>query len=130
MKRGIHHRGLWLAAMAIFGLAMGAAWDAPAKSRIMSMAGNGEVNVSVGFSTQMPLSDTTDQTLAATQKRGRTFIYRMARGECVVLKATIAETCRLAGLNVNARLNNHRNNQPVTLHLNGTARYLITLKKF
>ena len=126
-----HHRRLpWLAALAIVGLALTGAWGASAKARIMSVSGGGEVNVSVGFSTQMPLTDTTDQTLAATQKRGRTFIYRMAREECTVLKATLAESCRLASLNVNARLNSHRNNQPVTLYINGRARYLITLKKF
>jgi hypothetical protein len=119
-----------LAVVAIIGLAVTAPWGISAKARSMSVSGGGEVNVSVSFSTQMPLADMTDQTLASTQKKGRTFVYRMAREECTVLKAVIAETCRLASLNVSARLNNHSNNQPVTLHLNGNARYLISLKKF
>ena len=54
----------------------------------------------------------------------------MSKGECAVLKATIAEICRLTSLNVNARPNNRSHNTPVMLYLNGNARYLITLKKF
>lgn len=129
MKRQNHLFLSGTALVAVIGLALTAPWGATAKARSISMSG-GEVSVSVSFSTQMPLADTTDQTLAGTQKRGRTFVYRMARGECAVLKAVLAETCRLASLNVSSRLNNHSNNQPVTLHLNGNARYLITLKKF
>lgn len=117
------------AAVAVLCLSLTGPWAASAKARVMNIAG-GEVNVSVGFSTQMPLDDMSDQALASTQKRGRTFIYRMAREECAVLKAALAETCRLASLNVNARLNTHHSNQPVTLYLNGNARYLISLKNF
>ncbi len=130
MKRKIQGKMTGLAALAIVGFALCIPPINPAEARTMSMVGGGDISVSVGFSTQMPLADTTDQTLASTQKRGRTFIYRMARDECAVLKATIAGTCRLASLNVNARLNNPRHNQPVTLHINGNARYLISLKKF
>ncbi len=132
MKSKYHYRLPRLAALALIGLALAlaGAGGGATKASVMSGTGGAEVSVSVGFSTQMALADLTDQTLAATQKRGRTFIYRMAREECALLKATIAESCRLTGLNVNARLTNRRNNTPATLHLNGNARYLITLKKF
>ncbi|TDI68023.1 MAG: hypothetical protein E2O90_01305 [Alphaproteobacteria bacterium] len=134
MKSKYHYRPPRLAALALVGLGLAlagaGAWGGVAKASIMSVSGGAEVSVSVGFSTQMPLPDMTDQTLAATQKRGRTFVYRMAREECALLKATIAESCRLTGLNVNARLTNRASNTPATLHLNGNARYLITLKKF
>ncbi len=125
-----HHRQLpWLAAFAIVVLALTAAWGASASARIISAQG-GEINVSISFNTQMPLGDTTDQTLMNTQKRGRTFVYRMAREECALLKAIIAETCRLTSLNVNSQLRNQHSNQPVSLYVNGSARYLITLKNF
>ena len=129
MKSQHHHRLPWLAALAMVGLALTGAWGASAKARSISVGGGG-INVSISFNTQMPLGDATDQTLVNTQKRGRTFIYRMAREECALLKASIAETCRLTSLNVNAQLRNQHSNQPVTLYLNGSARYLITLKKF
>ena len=125
-----HHRRLpWLAALAIAGLALTAAWGASANARIISVQG-GEINVSISFNTQMPLGDTTDQTLMNTQKRGRTFVYRMAREECALLKAIIAETCRLTSLNVSSQLRNQQSKQPVSLYVNGSARYLITLKNF
>ncbi len=130
MKRLSLQRTIFLATLAIIGFALCIPPINQAEARTMSMVSGGDVSVSVGFSTQMPLTDSSDQALASTQKRGRTFIYRMARDECAVLKATIADTCRLASLNVNARLNNPRHNQPVTLHINGNARYLISLKKF
>ncbi|MCH8916589.1 MAG: hypothetical protein IIC52_00875 [Proteobacteria bacterium] len=130
MKSKYHYRPPRLAALALIGLALALAGGGAARASVMSMTGGGEVSISVGFSTQMPLPDMTDQTLAATQKRGRTFVYRMAREECALLKATIAESCRLTSLNVNARLTNRASNTPATLHLNGNARYLITLKKF
>ena len=132
MKSKYHYRPPRLAALALIGLALAlaGAGGGAARASVMSMTGGGEVSISVGFSTQMPLPDMTDQTLAATQKRGRTFVYRMAREECALLKATIAESCRLTSLNVNARLTNRASNTPATLHLDGNARYLITLKKF
>ena len=119
----------WLAVLAIAGLALTATWGASAKARSVSMQGGG-ITVSISFNTQMPLSDVTDQTLLNTQKQGRTFVYRMAKEECALLKATIAATCRLTSLNVNSQLRNQHGNRPVSLNINGSARYLITLKKF
>ncbi len=86
------------------------------------------VNVNVSFQSRLPLADLSHKTLAATQKRGRTFIYLMASDECDVLKATIARTCRLASINISARIQDNYNNHPVKLHLNGSARLTISLK--
>lgn len=129
MKRHHHLILSGSVAAAVLCLTLTGTWAGSATAGVMNVAG-GEVNVSVGFSTQMPLDDATDQTLARTQKRGHTFIYRMAKEECAVLKASIAETCRLASLNVSAQLRNPYNNRPVSLYLNGNAQYFISLKKF
>jgi hypothetical protein len=129
MKRQNHLILTGLTLVAIIGLALAGPWGASAKARSISVQGGG-INVSISFNTQMPLGDTTDQTLVDTQKRGRTFVYRMAREECALLKATIAETCRLTSLNVNSQLRNQHGNKPVSLYINGSARYLISLKKF
>ena len=85
------------------------------------------VNVNVGFSTQVPLPDLDEATLAAAQKAGREYVYRLGRGECVLLKAIIAKTCRLTGLNINTQIQQH-NNQPPRLHINGNATFTISLK--
>jgi len=85
------------------------------------------VNVSVGFNTQLPLSDLSLEALAETQKAGREYPYRMAQEECPLLEATIAETCRLTSLNINTQIQQHRKAQPL-LNINGNASFSITLK--
>ena len=86
------------------------------------------VNVNVSFNSQVPLADTSDDSIANTQRTGRRFIYRMAVKECAVLKETIAETCRLTSLNVSTNVQNQANRSPVTLNLNGNAQFAISLK--
>ena len=95
---------------------------------MFSAQDSGVVNVNVSFNTQMPLADMSDKVMAETQKRGRIFVYNMARQECQTLLATIAATCRLANLSVSAQVRNQNNNNPVYIYLNGNARYMITLK--
>jgi hypothetical protein len=88
------------------------------------------VNVNASFRTFLTLPDESEQALASTQKRGREFIYRMAGEECAVLKATIAQSCRLTNINVSARVQDHHNKFPLRLYLDGNARFMITLKTF
>ncbi len=96
--------------------------------RTSPLHGDSTVSVNVSFQTRMPLADMSQKTLANTQKRGRTFIYNMASDECDVLKATIARTCRLASINISARIQDNYNDNPVKLYLNGSARFTISLK--
>lgn len=86
------------------------------------------VNVSVGFNTQMPLADLSEETLAAAQQAGREYIYRLGRDECALLKAIIAKTCRLTNLNINSQIQQHNTAQPPRLHINGNATFTISLK--
>jgi hypothetical protein len=117
-----------LAVWAIAALTLTAALAASAAARSTPLYGDQPVNVNVGFSTFLPLPDLSDQTLASTQTTGRSVIYRLARDECAVLKATIAKTCRLTSVNVSTRIEDHDNRRPVKLHLNGNAQFAITLK--
>ena len=68
MKSKYHYRLPWLAALAILDLTLVGAWGGSATASIMSMTGRAEVSVSVGFSTQMPLTDMTDKPWPAPQK--------------------------------------------------------------
>jgi hypothetical protein len=86
------------------------------------------VSVSVNFNTQVPLADLSEETLATSQKAGRKFVYRLARDECAVLKAIIAKTCRLANLNISTQIQNYQNQNPIMLHVNGNANFVISLK--
>ncbi len=89
--------------------------------------GGQPVNVSVGFSTQVPLPALDEATLAAAQKAGREYVYRLSREDCALLKEIIAKTCRLTNLNINTQIQQH-NNQPPRLHINGNATFTISLK--
>lgn len=122
-----HRRLTTLAVFAAAGLAL-AGVDADAKARSMSVHDAGNISVNVSFNTQMPLADMSDKTMAATQKRGRIFVYNMAKQECETLLATIAATCRLVNMSVSAQVRNQHNNNPIYIYLNGNARYMITLK--
>lgn len=117
-----------MAAVAAAGLALAAAGPTSADVMAMPMQAGGMVNVNVNFNTQLPLADMSDKTLAATQKRGRVFVYNMAKEECAVLLSTIAATCRIANLNVSAHVRNQNNANPAFIYLNGNVRYMITLK--
>ncbi len=88
----------------------------------------GAVNVSVSFSVQLPLKDLKEETIKRQQESGRRLFYRLSQGECKLLLATIAESCRLSKLNVSTRLRERYNQPQMKLDVSGNARYLITLK--
>ena len=122
-------RFLALPALALLaGLSLGPA-AAPAKASILALPhGTQPVNVSVGFNTQVPLPDLREETLAAAQRAGREYLYRLGREECALLKAVIAKTCRLTNLNVNTQIQQQRHNAQPMLHINGNATFTIGLK--
>ncbi len=119
-----------LPAVALMTGLMFAPGAAPAEASIMTPfpQGGQPVNVSVGFSTQVPLPDLSEATLAAAQKAGREYVYRLGREECALLRAIIAKTCRLTNLNINTQIQQHNNAQPPRLHINGNATFTISLK--
>ncbi len=119
-----------MAALALIaGLALAPA-AASAEASILALTHGGQpVNVSVAFNTQMPLPDLSEATLAAAQKAGREYLYRLGRGECALLKAAIAKTCRLTSLSINTQIQQqHRNAAQPLLHINGNASFTIGLK--
>ena len=99
-----------------------------AGARTLPLLGGQAINVSVGFNTRLPLTDLGEEALAEAQKQGRRFVYRLAREECAVLKATIAETCRLTNLNVSTQIQAGNNQTPVQLYINGSANFQVSLK--
>ncbi len=104
---------------------------APAEATmVMPFAEDQPVHVNVGFHTRVPLTDLSEAAVAAAQKAARERLYRVGREECALLKAVLAETCRLSNLNVNTQIQQqYRNNIPrPLLSINGNASFTITLK--
>ncbi len=121
-------RFLALPVVALLGTLTLAPGLAPARSSIIALPhGAQPVNVSVGFNTQVPLPDLSEAALAAAQRAGRAYVYRLGREECVLLKEIIAKTCRLTNLNINTQIQQHNNAQPL-LYINGNATFTISLK--
>ena len=122
-------RVLGLPAVALLAALTLAPRAAPAEASIMAPFDGGQpVNVSVGFSTQVPLPDLSEETLATAQRAGRAYVYRLGRDECALLKATIAKTCRLTNLNINTQIQQHSHPGAPQLYINGHASFTITLK--
>ncbi|MCG8563266.1 MAG: hypothetical protein MI824_26010 [Hyphomicrobiales bacterium] len=119
---------IWKAACltAIAAWAVGLA-SVPAAAR--SAHGTNDVKVSVSFNMQVPLADTSEASITEAQKDRRKLIYQVLSRECSVLKELIADTCRLTNVNVSTQIRSHRHNQPLFLHLNGSAQFSITQKK-
>lgn len=117
-----------LAVLAATTLSLITVLPASATPLAMPLHGAQVVTVNVSFSTQVPLADFSEETLAASQKSGRSFIYRLARDECAVLKSIIAETCRLTSLNVSTQIQRHNQQNPVMLYINGNANFAVGLK--
>ena len=112
----------------IAGLALAPA-AAPAETSVLAPFPGGQpVSVSVAFNIQVPLPDLSEATLAAAQKAGRAYLYRLGREECALLKAVIAKTCRLTNLSVNTQIQQRHNAAQPRLHINGNASFTISLK--
>jgi len=117
-----------LAPTALAVLAVLANPSAHARASILSLPNDAQpVNVSVGFNSQLPLPDLSQQTLADAQEAGRRYIYGLGRDECALLIETIAKTCRLTNLNINTQIQQHNPGQP-HLYINGSATFTITLQ--
>ena len=128
MRKLRHFALLGLALVLLAGLSL-AAGAAPARASFLLPAHSAQpVNVSVGFNTQVPLPDLSQETLAVAQKAGREYLYRLGREECALLKATIAETCRRTSLNINTQIQQYQNAAQPLLYINGNANFTIGLK--
>ena len=87
------------------------------------------VNVSVNFSSQVPLPDLSEAAIEEAQRGGRIALYRLARDECAVMTSVIAEACQLTNMNISTQIQNYHNQNPVTLYVNGNANFTISLKE-
>ena len=116
---------LTLTALAAFALAQ---LPGAAAAQSMPFPPDRVVNVSVNFSTQVPLPDLSEAAITETQRNGRISLYRLARDECDVMKTVVAEACQLTNMNISIQIQNYNNQNPVTLYVNGNANFTISLK--
>jgi hypothetical protein len=83
-----------------------------------------QVRVNIGINMFVPAAG---GLTIATQEGIRRQIYDLASKECAVLRDTIADDCRMEGINVN--VNRQHGQQPVEgFNVNANVNYRITLK--
>jgi hypothetical protein len=89
------------------------------------------IEISVSYNLMLPIK--TDDTAAQreTLEAGRRMLYEIAAGECKVLQATIASSCRLERLNVQSSIQRHAPSPAVgqnMAQLGANGSYRIVLK--
>lgn len=84
------------------------------------------VNVSMNFFVPAKLDDS--DAVAKAQERARRMLYQSGSQECDLLRATIADDCRLERINVNVRMMPNYRQQGSGLNATGNFGYRITLK--
>lgn len=84
------------------------------------------VNVSMNFFVPAQLDDS--DAVAKAQERARRMLYESGSKECDLLRATIADGCRLERINVNVRTMPNYRQQGSGLNATGNFGYRITLK--
>ena len=121
-------RKICLATTVLVVLAYGAS-VASAEIRSSPLPGSEFVNVNVAFTMELPLPDESEKALTTIQTNGRRLIYEFAKNECTVMKAVIANACRLTNLQISTQIRRQQGHLPVIVYLNGNARFAITLKR-
>lgn len=126
-RKLFNSKSLKTALFSLFTIAL-ASSTAVGSQRALVIPGDRLINVNVSLNMQVPLASDDQESLAAAQKEGRKMIYNLAVTECPILQQTIAATCVLKSLNVSTQIRSQNNTAALSLYLNGSAQFSITLK--
>jgi hypothetical protein len=105
-----------------------AAQPAAAGRQAMSLGNNQFVRVSVNYTIQRNIEDKGEEAMVAMQEQARRMIYNMAKRECTQLLEVLAETCKIASINVSVQIRPKRTYQPRQLYITGRAQYRVKMK--
>jgi hypothetical protein len=103
----------------------------PDKNRMPATAMAEPVRVSLSISTFVPASDDDIAQALKAQEDGRKMIYAAAERECELLRATIAQDCRLESVNINVQhmsANQNFGQRGSGYNINGSMNYRIGVK--
>lgn len=87
-----------------------------------------EVRVNVSMNFFVPANFDDSDAVAKAQERARKMLYQSGSQECDLLRATIADDCRLERINVNVSMVPNYRQQGQGLNATGNFGYRITLK--
>jgi hypothetical protein len=91
--------------------------------------GKGGAEVRVSYSIRVPLKGDDENSQSETMQQGRRMLYEMSAKECELILATIASSCKLEGLNIQANVMRQSRRDDDALSLSANARFRIELKE-
>ena len=94
---------------------------------ITAAAGGGAIQVNSSFNTQVFVANETEPQIQEQERSLKQSMYERATGECELLRATIALSCRMTGISVSTQLTSSPGN-PATLYINANVTMEVTLK--
>lgn len=89
----------------------------------------GAAEIRVNYSIRVPLKGDDENSQNETMEQGRRMLYEMSAKECDLILATIASSCRLEGLNIQANVMRRNRRDDDALNLSANARFKIELKE-
>jgi len=90
-------------------------------------AGGGAIQINSSFNTQIFVANETEPQIQDEERRLKQSMYERAIGECELLRASIALSCRMTGISVSTQINSSPGN-PTTLYVNANVSMEVTLK--
>ncbi len=88
----------------------------------------GAAEVRVNYLIRVPIKGDDENSQNATMEQGRRMLCEMTAKECDLILATIASSCRLEGLNIQANVMHQNRHDDDQLNLSANARFKIELK--
>jgi hypothetical protein len=98
-----------------------------AASAVPALAAGQTVQVSASFNSQIMVLDDDETKILAQEKVLKRAMYERAARECDDMKATIALTCSITGINVSTSVNRNYG-QPPSIYVNSNVSLQVTLK--
>jgi hypothetical protein len=107
-----------------------AALTAPASAQQYATGkfNKGATEVRVNYSIRVPIKGDDENSQNAMMEQGRRMLYEMSAKECDLILATIASSCRLEGLNIQANVMRQGRHDADSLNLSANAQFNIELK--
>jgi hypothetical protein len=110
------------------GTAAAAGETAVASDRAFTVgASGGAIQVNSSFNTQVFVAVETEPQIQEQERRLKQSMYERAVGECELLRATIALSCRMTGISVSTQITSTPGN-PATLYVNANVSMEVMLK--
>jgi hypothetical protein len=103
------------------------ATTAAAQDNMTALGMADAIQVNSSFNAQILVANETEPQIQEQERKLKQSMYERATGECDLLRASIARTCRMTGISVSTQFNRSPGS-PATFYINANINMEITLK--